>query len=489
MKRKIAIIGAGFSGLAAASYLANQGMQVTVFEKNSMPGGRAGKIEANGFTFDKGPNLYWLPDIYKRFFEQFNKSPEDYYQLNRLNPSYRVYFAKNDYLDIPADIEELKELFESIEKGSAKKLDQFLQNAQFKYKLCINKLIYKPSLSIWEFMEPWLLGSIFRFDFTKSVNSYIRSLFTNPRLIQILEFPVIFLGATSGKTPALFTLMNYADLVLGTWYPAGGIYSVVEGFYKLSRDLGVKFNFNASVSKIEVKGNEATAIWVNNERIEFDIILGTADYHHIEKVLLEKEFQSYSDKYWNKRKLSPSALIFYIGVNRKLNGILHQNLFFDKDITKHADQIYKNPIWPDDPSIYISCSSKTDNFSAPEGCENLFVLIPVAPGLNDNQEIRQKYFELFLERFHSLTGEDIKNDIIYLKSYANDDFVRDYNSFRGNAYGLSNILMQTAFLKPSIKSKKVNNLFFAGQLTIPGPGIPLCIVSGQVAATEILKRI
>jgi phytoene desaturase len=304
-----------------------------------------------------------------------------------------------------------------------------------------------------------------------------------------LEYPAIFLGATPRKTPALYTLINYADLVLGTWYPTGGMYTVVEGFYKLALDLGAKFNFNATVTRIEVKENIATAIWVNNERIEFDVVMATADYHHIETDLLDKKFQSYSDKYWDRRELSPSALIFFIGVNRKLNGILHYNLLFDKDFTKHADQIYDKPMWPDEPSIYISCSSKIDISSAPVGCENLVVLIPVAAGLEDNEETRQKYFELFLARFQSLTGEDIKNDVVYLKSYANNDFVRDYNSLKGNAYGLSNTMKQTAFLKPSIMSKKVNNLFYAGQLTIPGPGVPLCIVSGQVSATEILKRL
>jgi phytoene desaturase len=489
MKRKVAIIGSGFSGLSAAAYLSKQGMQVTVFEKNSTPGGRAGRIEANGFVFDKGPSWYWSPDIYERFFEQFNKSPSDYYNLNRINPSCRIFFAKDDYIDIPSDIEELKILFESVEAGSSKKLTKFLLSAQFKYELGTRKLIYKPSLSGWEYMEPWLLAAIFKLDLFKSISSYIRTLFKNPRLIQILEFPITFFGSAPTRTPALFTLMNYAELVLGTWYPAGGMYSVVEGIYKLSLELGVNFIFNASVSKIEVYENEAKAVWVNNERVEFDIVLGTADYHHIEMDLLNKEFQSYSDKYWEQRELSPSALIFFIGINKKITNILHHNLFFDKNLAKHADQSFNNSSWSEEPSIYVSCISKTEISSAPIGCENLVVIIPIGPGIKDNEEIRTKYFDIFLNKFQSNTGENIKNNIIFLKSYASNDFVNEYNSYKGNAYGLSSTLRQTTFLKPSIRSKKVNNLFFAGQCTNPGPGVPFCIVSGQVAATEILKRI
>jgi phytoene desaturase len=489
MKTKVAIIGAGFSGLAAASYLSNQGLQITVFEKNSIPGGRAGIIESNGFKFDKGPSWYWLPDIYEFFFKQFNKNIKDYYQLTRLNPSYRVHFGINDYLDIPTDIEELKRLFESIETGAAKKLELFLQNAQRKYELVIKKLIYKPALSIWEYIDPWILSSLIKYGSGKSVNNSIRSFFNNPRLIQILEFPFIFLGVSAGKLPAVYSFLNYADFVLGTWYPTGGFYTVTEGFYKLALEFGVKFYFNSSVSRIEVIDNQAKAIWVNKERIEFDIILGTADYHHIENDLLEKKFQSYTDKYWAKRKLTPSVLIYFIGVNRKLKGIIHHNLLLDKTITNNVNQLFNKPKWPDEPFIYISCSSKTDDNSAPVGCENLVVTIPVSSELQDNQEIRQKYFNLFLQRFRLLTGEDISNDIIYMKSYAKNDLVEDYNSFKGNAFGLTNTACQTAFLRPSIKSKKINNLFYAGQSTIPGSGVPACIVSGQVAATEILKRI
>jgi phytoene desaturase len=489
MKRRIAIIGSGFSGLSAAAYLANQGMQVTVFEKNSQPGGRAGKIEEKGFVFDKGPGWYCYPDVYQRFFQQFNKSPQDYYKLDRLNPSYRIYFEKNDYLDIPMDIEELKNLFESVEKGAANKLTRFLENAKYKYELGINKLIYKPSLSTWEFLELWMLASIFRLDLTKSISTYIRSFFTHSRLIQILEFPVLLNGGSPMKTPAIYTLMNYADLVLGTWYPAGGMYTVVSAFYKLALDLGVKFNFNSAVSKIEINENEATGIWVNNEFIEFDIVLATADYHHVENNLLEKKSRSYSDNYWNTRAVAPSAMMFYIGVNRKLNSILHHNLFFDNDFNLQTEQISHQSDRPGKPSFYISCSSKSDRSSAPEGCENLVVFIPVALGMNDDDLTRQKYFALFLDRFQAITGEDIRNDISYMTSYAKNDFLNEYNSFRGTAFGLSNTLRQNAISKPSIKSKKVNNLFYAGQLTNPGTGVPLCIVSGQVAANEILKRI
>jgi phytoene desaturase len=490
MKKRIAVIGAGFSGMAAAAYLAHNGMEVTVYEKNGIPGGRAGLISENGFRFDMGPTWYWMPDVFERFFATFGKSPADYYSLKRLDPSYKVWFGKNDSIEIPASVAALTGLFEKLEPGSGKKLEGMLKDAEYKYDLGIKKLVYKPSISAWEFFESWMIRGLLRMDFVRSVSTYVHRLFKDPRLVRILEFPVIFLGAKPSRIPSMYTLMNYADQVLGTWYPVGGMYEVVKGMHTLASDQGARFQFNAVVESITVSDEGiATGLVVNKEFIPFDFILGSADYHHIESSLLPAQHRSYSERYWNTRTMAPSAILFYLGLNKKLPSLKHHNLFFDTDFAKHVQDIYDKPKWPENPALYISCASKTDPSVAPEGHENCIVLIPVAAGLEDTPEIRDQYLKLFIDRLKTITGEDISGNIVFQRSYAQSNFIYDYNSFKGNAYGLANTLRQTALFKPSLRSAKVENLFYAGQLTVPGPGVPSCIISGQVAATELLKRI
>ena len=489
MKKKIAIIGAGFSGLSAAAFLAHQGMEVEVFEKNDVPGGRARQLQADGFSFNMGPASYYLPEVFENFFEQFGKKPSDFYELRKIDPSVRIFNKDKEYVDIPSDIQKLTDLFESVEKGSGDQLKRFLEDARKKYELGMKKLAYKPSLSIWEFVEPWLFSRLIRMDFIRSVSQTLRGFFHDPRLIRMLEFPVIFLGAKPSEMPAIYTFINYADLALGSWYPMGGMHAVSDALYRLAMAEGARFHFNSPVTHIVTKENKATGLKVKEEYLEADMILSTADYHFTETTLLDKDRQTYSPSYWEKKTMAPSALLFYIGLNRRIGGLLHHNLFFDEDFTLHAEEIYGTPQWPSSPVMYVACSSKTDPETAPPGQENLVVLIPVAPGLTQNAERVQSYFELFLARFENLTGENIRDNIVYKKSYGPDDFTEDYHSFKGTAFGMANTLFQTAVFKPSLKSKKVKNLFYAGQLTVPGPGVPTCIISGQVAATEILKRV
>lgn len=489
MKKKIAIIGAGFSGLSAAAFLAHQGMEVDVFEKNDTPGGRARPLQAGGFSFNMGPASYYLPDVFENFFEQFGKKPSDYYELRKIDPSVRIFNKNKEYVDIPADLKQLAGLFESVEKGSGDQLQRFLEDARKKYELGMKKLAYKPSLSIWEFVEPWLFRGLIRMDFIRSVSQTLRDFFHDPRLIRMLEFPVIFLGAKPSEMPAIYTFVNYADLALGSWYPVGGMHAVAEALFHLATAEGARFHFNSPVTHIVTGENKATGLKVKDEYVEADMILSTADYHFTETVLLDPDKRSYRPSYWEKKIMAPSALLFYVGLNRRIEGLLHHNLFFDEDFTLHAEEIYDRPQWPASPVMHVACSSKTDPDTAPPGHENLVVLIPVAPGLTQNPARMESYFELFLKRFENLTGEYIRNNIVYLKSYGPDDFTADYHSFKGTAFGMANTLFQTAVFKPSLKSKKVKNLFYAGQLTVPGPGVPTCIISGQVAATEILKRI
>ena len=484
---KVAVIGSGFSGISSACFLAKEGFDVTIFEKNSSPGGRARKFESQGFTFDMGPSWYWMPDVFESFFKQFNKEPSDYYQLERLDPSYRIFYSKEDVVDIPAGIFALCQVFEKLEPGSSIHLKKFLEEGKYKYEVGIHGLVYKPGLSFFELMDADLLKGIFKLHAFESVSTYVRKYFKHPKLIQLLEFPVLFLGAPPQKIPALYSLMNYADMALGTWYPKGGMYKIIEGMVKLAITLGVKFEFNAAVQQIIVDGNQATGLRVNHHHIGFDYVIAAADYHHVEQHLLPSSHRKYSENYWQHRAMAPSSMIFYLGMNKSLKNLLHHNLFFDQDFAIHAKEIYENPSWPTNPLFYVCCPSKSDTTVAPNGHENVFVLIPVAPGLKDDDNASKKYFDLVMNRLEALTGQSIRQHIVLKRSYSHRDFMHDYNAFKGNAYGLANTLRQTANLKPSIVNKKVKNLFYTGQLTVPGPGVPPALISGQVAARELIK--
>jgi len=485
--RNAIVIGSGFAGLSAASFLAKSGLRVTIFEKNQLPGGRARQLDEAGFKFDMGPSWYWMPDVFDHYFAQFNKSTQDYYELIRLDPSYKVVFGVNDALEIPADYQSLRKLFESIEPGSAIKLDKFLKEAEYKYQVGINNLVYKPSRSLLEFTSLRLILDMMRMDVFISFKSHTEKYFKNPRLLQLLEFPILFLGALAKNTPALYSLMNYADIKLGTWYPMGGMKSVVDGMVKLAETQGVTFKLDEPVTGFTYDGNSIKSIKTPKGEYEADVVVAGADYHHVEKHLLEPKFRSYSDSYWESRLLAPSSLLFYLGFNKKIGGLEHHTLFFDEPFGPHAEDIYTNKRWPSKPLFYVNIPTKTDQSAAPENHENMVVLIPIAAGLEDNETIREKYFNIIFGRLKSFLGEDLRNSVVYKKSYAVNDFVVDYNSFKGNAYGLANTLMQTAILKPSLKSKKLKNLYYTGQLTVPGPGVPPSLISGEVVANEVVR--
>ncbi len=489
MSKKVIVIGSGFAGLAAATSLAKAGYAVTVLEKNDMPGGRARQFTTDGFMFDMGPSWYWMPDVFEQYFAQFGKKPADYYNLIRLDPSYSIFFGKEDVMQVPADMGELEAMFERYEPGSSVHLRAFLKEAEYKYRVGMKEFVHKPSLSILEFADWRILTSLFRLQMFQSISSHICKLFKNEKLIQLLEFPVLFLGATPENTPAMYSLMNYADTTLGTWYPMGGMYKVIEGMVQLAKEMGVEILLNQEVKSIYVQNGLATKVLTQNAEYEADVVVGGADYHHVEQQLLKAENRDYTEAYWDKRVMAPSSLLFYIGVNKKLGNIYHHNLFFDEGFTQHAIEIYEKPQWPSKPLFYVCAPSITDSSVAPEGCENLFILIPVAPNLEDTEAMREHYFNVVMDRLENLSGQNIRNHIIYKRSFAHADFEKDYNAYKGNAYGLANTLLQTAFLKPRIRSKKVKNLFYTGQLTTPGPGMPPSLISGQVVAKEIIKRI
>ena len=484
----IAVIGAGFSGLSAAAYLSVEGHEVHVFEKNATAGGRARQLKTKeGYVFDMGPSWYWMPDVFERFFKDFGYTVSDGYDLKLLDPSFEVVFDKGEKVSIPSDYSELKKIFEQIEKGSADKLEQFMNEARHKYETGMKDLVYMPGLSVREFADAQIIKEAFRLQIFSSFSKHVRKYFSNPKLISLMEFPVLFLGAMPQDTPALYSLMNYAGLKLGTWYPIGGFGKVIDFMQLICERQGTTFHFDSPVEKINVEGNLTRSISINGVNWEFDAVIASADYHHVEKDLLQPADKNYSEEYWNKKTFAPSSLIYYLGVSKKINRLQHHTLFFEEDLFQHSVEIYKSPEWPSRPLFYACCPSKTDSTVAPEGHENIFLLMPLAPGLEDNEEIREKYFRIIMKRLEKHAGEEIEPYLDYKKSYCINDFISDYHAYKGNAYGLANTLRQTAFLKPKINNKKVRNLFYAGQLTVPGPGVPPSLISGKIAAGQLVK--
>ncbi|MBU3821394.1 phytoene desaturase [Flavobacteriaceae bacterium XHP0103] len=485
MNKTVSIIGSGFSSLAASCYLAKYGFNVTIFEKNNTIGGRARQLTKDGFTFDIGPTWYWMPDVFERFFSDFEKTPSQYYILEKLNPAYSVYFGKNDFIDIEDTLEKIAVAFEKEEKGSSKKLLKFIDKAKSNYNIAIKDLVYNPGVSPLELVTPTTLLKLNQF--FGNIKNDVRKAFKNEKLVKILEFPVLFLGAKPSDTPSFYNFMNYADFGLGTFHPKKGMYQVILALESLAKELGVAVKTNCSIDKIMVKNNKAIGVISNEKEYYSDIVVSGADYHHTE-TLLDKPLRQYSESYWNKKTFAPSSLLFYVGFNKKIKNVNHHTLFFDTDFDTHAESIYDEPKWPESPLFYASFPSITDSSVAPKGKEAGIFLIPLAPGLDDIQELRDIYFDKIIERFETLTSQNVKEHILFKESFCINDFIKDYNSYKGNAYGLANTLTQTAFLRPKLKSGKVKNLYFTGQLTVPGPGVPPSLISGKLVADLVLKH-
>lgn len=483
--KRILILGSGFSSLSAAAYLAKSGYEVTVYEKNASPGGRARQLKKAGFTFDMGPTWYWMPDVFERFFADFGKLPSDYYELVKLNPAYQVYFGEDDSVCIGDSLDKIIDTFEEIERGSSIRLQKFMKTARDNYEIAIKDLVYRPGVSPLELITPKTVQKLGQF--ASTISNEVRRLFTHSKLIRILEFPVLFLGAKPSQTPAFYSFMNQADFGLGTFHPTNGMYSMVEGMVGLAESLGVQFEYNAEVTAIHVLSGVVESITVNGKQIKADIVLSGADYHHTE-TLLQMQHRAYSEAYWDKKIFAPSSLLFYVGFDKKIENVCHHTLFFDVDFDAHAESIYDRPSWPKEPLFYASFPSKTDRSFAPEGQEAAVFLIPLAPGITDTEKIRAVYFEKIIGRFETVTRQKIKSHIVFKSSFCVNDFISDYNSYKGNAYGMANTLFQTAFLRPKLKSKKVKNLYFTGQLTVPGPGVPPALISGKLVSGLIQKH-
>jgi phytoene desaturase len=553
--KKVAVIGSGFSSLSTACYLAKHGKEVVVFEKNPQIGGRARVWKKNGFTFDMGPSWYWMKEVVDKFFADFDKKTDEYFTLTKLETSFRMIFNldfnESNFFDVKADINDVYKLFQEEElkygdKNGALKLSQLLEDGRYTFQKAMDEYLNKKSLSIFEFFDPLFLKSVLKGGILKSYGKTIKKQFKSPKLQDILNFPVLFLGGKSEQIPYLYSLMAYTMIVGGTYYPEGGMFKLVEAMTKLAKSLGVVFVTNAEVKEVEIKNQKIKKIIVldhNKENVEtgfeyafkaqerkakekmqfervaqsdskvlnrygvsitdytgysnltkiyeldFDFVVCGGDYHHFEQNILEAKYRNYSEKFWNKQILAPSALIVYLGLNKKLPNLLHHNLFFDTSLDKHGEEIYDTKSWPENPLFYVCCPSTTDPSVAPENSENLFLLMPLAPDLAENTEKIEKYYEYMIQKIQTFCQTEIsKNDIIVKRLYSMENFKSDYFSYKANAYGLANTLGQTAIFKPKLINPKVKNLVYCGQLTVPGPGIPPTIISGKIASSIVLNK-
>jgi phytoene desaturase len=451
-------------------------------EKNDSLGGRARQFKKDGFTFDMGPSWYWMPDVFESFFGDFNKKVSDYYELDRLAPGYQVVFGKDDVFPVGDSIHKIATRFEQIEPGSGVRLELFLEKARSNYNIAVKDLVYRPGVSPLELVTPQTIRKVGLF-FT-NIRQQVEKQFKSQKLRSLLQFPVLFLGAKPESTPAFYNFMNYADFGLGTWHPRGGMYQIVDAMVSLGQSLGVNYLTSQNIDEILLNDSKACGVRVGKNTFDADIVISGADYHHTE-TLLPIEKRAYSEAFWDKKTFAPSSLLFYVGLDKKLDSLAHHNLFFDVNFDAHAKSIYDSQEWPKDPLFYVNLPSQSDLSMAPKNKEACFILIPIAPDLEDTPTLRQKYFDMVIKRMEYLTDEDIKPHILFNESFCVKDFKEVYNSYKGNAYGMANTLLQTAFLRPKMKSKTVEGLYFTGQLTVPGPGVPPALISGKIVADFI----
>lgn len=482
MQKNAVIIGAGFGGLASAALLAKRGYAVTVLEMHDQPGGRARVWKSDGFSFDMGPSWYMSPDVFETFFATFGKKPSDYYQLERLDPAYRMFFGKGDFHDLSPDFEKNVALFESLEPGAGEQLRKYIDVAEYQYRVSKEEFLYKRYQSFRDFFSWKLLLEGTQLHVFENLAKYTGRFFKNHKLRQMLEYAMVFLGGAPNNTPAIYALINYVDMKLGIWYPIGGFGAVARGFEKLATEHGATFRYNAEVAAIETAGNHVTGVrLVSGEVVPADLVLANGDYHHLDTALLPEDKRSYTASWWSKRTVAPSAFLLYVGIKGKMPSLAHHNLFVENDWQPHFDAIFNKPGWPDKPSYYVCVPSKTDTSVAPADGENLFILMPVASGIEDTDAIRAQYAEYLISHLESVTGESIKDRIVVQRIYSQKDFKKDYHAFKGTALGLAHTLMQTAIFRPSPKSKKLENLYYAGQFTHPGIGVPMTVISATVA--------
>jgi phytoene desaturase len=478
----IVVIGSGFGGLSTACYLADAGANVTVVEKNEQLGGRASQLEMEGFTFDMGPSWYLMPDVFERFFGHFGKQPNDYYSLSRLDPHYRIFFKDGDQVDLLPDVEANKELFESYEPGAGEALSNYLDKSQYTYEVGMEHFVYTDRPRLRDYIDLDVMRYSWGLSLLGKMQGHVESYFEHPKLQQIMQYTLVFLGGAPTNTPALYNLMSHVDFNMGVYYPDGGMGSVVDGIVELAEELGVEFVTDQPVTEIAGRKGAFAVRTEHGEEYLADRVVSNADYAHTEQDMLPPEKRQYDADYWDSRTYAPSAFLLYLGVEGDVDELAHHSLVLPTDWSDHFETIFDRPAWPDDPAYYLCVPSKTDDSVAPEGHSNLFALVPIAAGLDDTPELRDSYRDLVLDDIADNTGVDLRDRIVAEKTFCVNDFTDRYNSMQGTALGMAHTLRQTSLFRPSRKSSKVDGLYFTGSYTTPGIGVPMCLISGQLTA-------
>ena len=484
----VVVIGGGFGGLSTACYLSDAGADVTVLEKNEQLGGRASRLEVDGFKFDMGPSWYLMPDVFERFFNYFDREPSEYYELTRLDPHYRIFFKDGDRVEMVPDREQNREVFESYEPGAGDRFDEYLAKSKKNYEVGMEHFVYEDRAELSDYADWDVMKNARGLSLIGSMQDHVEQYFDHPKLQQIMQYTLVFLGGAPTNTPALYNLMSHVDFNMGVYYPENGVGGVVDGIVELADELGVTFHTNAPVS--EIRGREGAFVTRTETDAEFysESVVSNADYRHTEMELLPPEKRQYDPDYWDSRTYAPSAFLLYLGVEGDVGDLAHHSLVLPTDWDDHFEQIFDDPAWPADPAYYLCVPSQTDDDVAPDGHSNLFALVPIAAGLDDSEEHRQRYRNLILDDIAEHTGVDLRDRIVVERSFCVDDFADRYNSTAGTALGLAHTLEQTALLRPGHHSSAVDGLYFTGSFTTPGIGVPMCLISGQLTAEKMADR-
>lgn len=487
---KVIIIGAGIGGLATANLLAQDGHEVHVFEKNDYLGGRAGRFEKDGFIFDTGPSWYLMPEVFDAYYKLLGTSAGQELDLIKLTPAYKVFSGTEAPITITGDLERDGLTFENIETGAGEQLKRYVAESKQTYRTSLDHFLYSNFENKAALLHKEILKNAGQFTklATTPINKYVEQYFSNPRLRQIMEYPMVFLGSSPFSAPALYSLMSALDFDEGVFYPKGTMYSIVESLVGIGERLGVTYETLAPTVEIITQGGRATGIRLENGSVETaDIVISNADLHFTETELLKPNDQSYPEKYWAKKEASPSALLMYLGIDGKVPEFEHHTLLFADDWKGNFDAIFNTKTVPKPASLYISKTSQSDA-TAPEGKENIFVLVPLPAGIALSETETETLADSYLEQIRASTGVDLKARTITRTLFGPNDFSAKYNAWQSTMLGPSHKLAQSAFFRTPNKSKKVKNLYYVGASTVPGIGVPMCLISAQLVAERIEKE-
>ncbi|MBN2051260.1 MAG: phytoene desaturase [Spirochaetales bacterium] len=488
MEKRVVIIGAGLAGLTAAIKLARKGFKVSVYEKHGTPGGVARTIEDRGFRFDTGPTWYLMPEVFESYFSSVDRKIEDYLDIVPLSPSYKIFFEKDEPVVIHREMEKNITLFDSLEKDGGKKLQGYLKDSKFKYEAALKEFLYRDYRGPFDFLHWPLIRDGLRLNLLRTLDNHVSRTFSDHRSKKIVEFNTVFLGSSPYKTPALYSLMAHVDLTIGVYYPMGGIHELAKALYRIGREYGVEYHFNNEVKHIIARGGKAEGIETAAETVKADIVLSAAEYHHTDTALLDRKHRNYPDLYWKTRIMAPATLLLYVGVKKKLPKLLHHTFYLADDWSVHFNEIFNTKRWSGNPCYYLGCPSKTDPSVAPEGMENLFILVPLAPGMDDHDSVREEYADRILRHLETLIGEEFASDIAVKYIASQRDFITNNHYYRGTALGLAHTLSQTAIFRPSHRSFRLKNLYYTGHYTQPGIGMPMAMIGSELVCDLITRR-